>query len=166
MKSSPHFVSNYVGNSNLFKVIGSFFRSDMLDQNVENAEPYKKNNSCAKSIFGEFWDRLLYKPQSFNQNPNAVISSILLEEKGIAATEVIKSVLSRRLNISKNSTRINNAIKETRKIFHEDFPADFILEYQGERLGMMLLDICYDSNKNPQPVYRFNTNLKSFKGML
>ena len=56
-------------------------------------------------------------------------------------------------------------MRNSNKIFHEDYPGDFILEYQGKRLGLMLLDTCYDSNSEAKLIYRFNPNLKSFQGL-
>ena len=87
------------------------------------------------------------------------------ESGGISTSGIIKSILSKKLNLPKDSEALIEAIEKSNKIFHEDYPADFILEYQGERLGMALLDICYDSNRLPKPVYKFNENLKSFSGL-
>jgi len=109
-----------------------------------------------------FWNRLVSKPQSFSQKPNTSIISLLEEENGISASPFIRSVLSEILELLIDSEKLLDAMQNSNKIFHEDYPFDFILEYQGNRLGMMLLDICYDSNSEGKLIYRFNPNLKSF----
>jgi hypothetical protein len=90
---------------------------------------------------------------------------MLENEKEILAANMVKTVLSRILELPMDSKKLSNATENSNKIFHEDYPFDFILEYQGKRLGMMLLDICYNSNNEKKLIYRFNPNLKSFQGL-
>jgi hypothetical protein len=112
-----------------------------------------------------FWNRLVSRPQSFAQKPNSSISSMLDEEKNLLASYFIRSVLSEKLELPLNSKKLSEAMQECNKIFHEDYPFDFILEYQGKRLGMLILDKCYDSNHQEKLLYRFRSNLKSFEGL-
>jgi hypothetical protein len=112
-----------------------------------------------------FWNRLIFKPKSITQKPNASIFSILEKEKNKLTTDIVKSILSKKLNLSMTSPDLSLALEKSNKIYHEDFPWDFILEYDGERLGIVLLDFCYNSNEESIPIYRFNPDIKSFRGM-
>lgn len=109
--------------------------------------------------------RLVSKPLSFSQTPNSSISNIPEIEKVILETNIIKAVLSKELELPIDSKKLTRAVENSNKIYHEDYPFDFILEYQRKRLGMMILDICYDSENEAKPTYRFNPDLKSFQGL-
>ncbi|MGA8855252.1 MAG: hypothetical protein WB492_13840 [Christiangramia sp.] len=161
MKHNASLVSNFVENSFLFKG-ASFF---INPEKHSGSNSFENSSSEKNSIFSAFWEKLIHKPHSFTQTPNTSISTIMQESGGISTSGIIKSILSEKLNLPKDSEALIEAIEKSNKIFHEDYPADFILEYQGERLGMALLDICYDSNRQPKPVYKFNENLKSFSGL-
>jgi len=157
--------------------------SDLLDNSVENSDKglllktvkEKLPIDLSKEVeinkiknfkfLNDFWNRLVSKPQSFPQNRNASISSLLEEEKGILISRFIGSVLSGILELPLDSKKLSNAVENSNKIFHEDYPFDFILEYQGKRLGMMLIDISYNSKSEAKLIYKFNPNLKSFQGL-
>lgn len=148
-----------------------FFNEGLLAETVKQyllLDAPQKNEKTQKqpsNPLTNFWKKLIFKPDIFPQSPNTSIYNILEEEKGEMATNVISSVLSKKLELSLNSAALALAMENSIKIFHEDFPWDFILEYNGERLGMVLLDICYNSNNEPVPIYRFNPYLKSFQGL-
>lgn len=161
MKSKSDLLDNFVENSYssdeglLSKTVKEKSLID-FSQKVE----IKKNKNF--NFLNYFWNKLVFKPQSFPQKPNTSIISLLEEENGISASPFIRSVLSEILELPIDSEKLSDAMQNSNKIFHEDYPFDFILEYQGNRLGMMLLDICYDSNSEGKLIYRFNPNLKSF----
>lgn len=160
-------------NSYLFRSRNPFFtfKKDELNQDFfklvkEKEEPEKPKLNGFSEYLNQFWNRLIAKPEGTSQPPNSYISEILEEEeKKISANKVIAGVLSDRLKLAKNSAGVLKAIKESTQIFHEDFPGDFILEYKEKRLGLFLLDICYNSNHDAIPVYRFRADLKSFDGL-
>ena len=161
MKSNSYLLENSIENSCLFD-------KALLSKNAKEKLPVDFSQKVKIKNFNflnNFWNRLLFKPQSFPQKQNASISSLLEEEIGILASRSIKSALAETLELPIDSKKLFNAIQNSNKIFHEDYPGDFILEYQGKRLGMMLLDICYNSNNEAKPVYRFNPNLNSFQGL-
>ncbi len=153
----------FVENRDLFKNSDNTFSAK--DKNPVHDHGTDSEKRKKKTILGKFWEKLIHNPGAINKTPQTSISRILQEGKGISNTQIIKSVLAKKLNLPENSEVLLSAIEKTRKIFHEDFPADFILEYKGERLGMALLDVCYDCHNNQKLVYKFNEELKSFKGM-
>lgn len=112
-----------------------------------------------------FWNRLVVTPRKLDEKPSSPISEILPQEKKNLADRMIVKVLSAKLKLTKDSAEILKAKKESTKIFHEDFPGDFILEYNGTRLGLFLLDTCYDADNNATQVYKFRSDLKSFNGL-
>lgn len=120
-----------------------------------------KNILCLKY----FWNRLLFLPESFTHPPQTPINNIWLEETGISEVRLVRSVLAEKLGLPYNSTKLYIALEESHKIYHEDFPGDFVLEFKGERLGMAILDICYNINQVASPIYRFNPEMKNFKGL-
>ena len=113
----------------------------------------------------QFWNLLIAKPESLSQKLNSCISEILEEEKGISANEMITKILSEKLSLEQDSAEVLEAVEKSNQIYHEDFPGDFILEYNGTRLGLFLIDVCYDSSNEATPIYRFRPNLKSFHGL-
>lgn len=149
----------------------SFAFNRRLSKVPKDKFPTKSSESVKKikfenfSYLKNFWSRLIFAPKSYHKYPNAYISNIVAEETGPLATEIIRSTLSTTLNLPLNSAILTEAISQTSSIFHEDFPFDFILEYKGERLGMMVLDFCYNSNNQAIPEYKFNPHVKSFKGV-
>lgn len=155
-ENSYFFLNGHLPFSNL---------KDLRSEESLQKKQYKNKNKSTSKYLNRFWNRLIGNPESFSQHPNYYISDILEEEKNICANEKIASILSDKLNLAQNSDELYKAVKNSIKIFHEDFPGDFILEYNGTRLGLFLLDICYDLNNNGTPVYRFKSNLKSFDGL-
>jgi hypothetical protein len=149
----------------------SLFNDDNLHLHTQTEElpkDFSKSASKAKSNFSnliEFWKRLVSKPQSLPQSSNSRISIILEDQKNIPPTQIIKSVLSKKLELPLDSIKLSMALEKCNKIFHEDYPFDFILEYEGKRLGMILLDRCYNSKNEEKLIYRFNSDLKSFEGL-
>lgn len=158
-------------NSYSFRSENLFFTTNKDRPRLEIFRPTKAKNLGNNKINGfseylnQFWNRLVAKPESFPQQPSSCISEILAEEKRISANEMIAKVLSDKLKLAQDSEEVLKAVKESTQIFHEDFPGDFILEYNGTRLGLFLLDVCYDSGSNAVPIYRFRPNLKSFNGL-
>jgi len=150
---------NFVGKSYLLK--------DKQADNIEvellsNNFPQGKQQS---DYLNRLWERLIFWPLSFQQNQNSHISNILEEETNLLASESIRAVLSDKLELPLNSKNLSEVIKDSFKIFHEDFPYDFILVYKGERLGMMMLDKCLNSNGDEKLMYRFQPHITSFRGL-
>lgn len=164
MRSNSDLLDNSVENSYLIDegLLSKKVKEKLLIDFSQEVKIIKIKNF---NFLNYFWNRLVSKPQSFPQKQNTSISSLLEEEKGILASRVIRSVLSEILEFPIDSKNLTNAMQNSNKIFHEDYPGDFILEYQGKRLGMMLLDTCYNSNSEAKQKYRFNPNLKSFQGL-
>ncbi|WP_026839410.1 hypothetical protein [Gillisia sp. JM1] len=159
LKANSHFIFNKI-----------FFFKNEIEQKASSLNVEKKTNSYNWKIEGietlnSFWNRLVSDPESFNQNLGENISTILEKEKMLSASLKVQSVLSRELLLANNSELLLNAIEKCNKIFHEDFPGDFILEYNGNRLGMFLLEICYDFQNKANIDYKFNPEIKSFKGL-
>ncbi len=154
---------NFVGNSYLSDDI----KSDNVDKKLPSTltSDNKARGLGQFKLLNDFWKRLIFRPTSFPQNPNSNISNILEEETGMMASESIKSVLSNHLDLPIESKNLSEIINNTFKIFHEDFPFDFILEYNGKRLGMMLLDRCNNSNGEEKLIYRFQPHIKNFRGL-
>lgn len=160
--------SNLLDNSleNIF-----YFRDGLLAETVKKhllidaPQVTENTGNYHSSSFTDFWKKLIFQPESFAQPQSTSIYNILEEEKGELAGSIVSSVLSRKLELSTNSTALLKAIEKSIKIFHEDYPWDFIIEYNGERLGMVMLDICYNSSNKAIPIYRFNPQLKSFQGL-
>ncbi len=165
MKNHSYLVDESAHNSDLLNGENLLLKSKK-EQAPENlSQDVDKNNLRYFNSINKFWKRLVSKPLSFSQTPNASISSMLDEEKDLLASHFIRSVLSKSLDLPLNSKKLSSAMQECNKIFHEDYPFDFILEYQGKRLGMLLLDKCYDSDNQGKLLYRFRSNLKSFEGL-
>lgn len=136
-----------------------FFQTDKEKKLLDN-----KNSSFFEHL-SQFWNLLVARPESLSQKPNSCISEILEEEKGISANEMITKILSEKLGLEQDSAEVLNAVEKSNQIYHEDFPGDFILEYNGTRLGLFLSDVCYDSSNEVTPIYRFKPDLKSFHGI-
>lgn len=164
MKSNSDLLDNSVENSYLIDE-GSLSTTEKEKLLIDFSQKVEIKKIKNFNFLNYFWNRLVCKPQSFPQKQNARISSLLEEEKGILASRFIKSVLSEILELPIDSKKLSNAVLNSNKIFHEDYPGDFILEYQGKRLGMMFLDTCYNSNSEAKLTYRFNPNLKNFQGL-
>ncbi|HKL36800.1 MAG TPA: hypothetical protein VJ899_10955 [Salegentibacter sp.] len=164
MKFDPQMVDKSTPYSSLLN------DDDLLLQTQKEELPidFPKSGNKTKSNFSNltaFWKRLVSKPQSLPQSSNSSIISILEEEKNISPTQIIKTVLSKKLELPLDSIKLSKALEKSNKIFHEDYPFDFILEYEGKRLGMILLDRCYNSENEEKLIYRFNSDLKSFEGL-
>jgi len=158
-------------NSYLFKSETLFFTANTDWQSKENFQTNKEKNlvnnkfSSFSDHLSQFWNMLIARPESLSQKPNSCISEILEEEKGITANELILEILSEKLCLEQDSSEVLKAVEKSNRIYHEDFPGDFILEYNGTRLGLFLIDICYNSSNEDTPVYKFRPNLKSFNGL-
>ncbi|UJH91731.1 hypothetical protein LZ575_03345 [Antarcticibacterium sp. 1MA-6-2] len=162
------------GNSDFFVnpaqtsyIIEGCLQDDRLNSGLTNnlfsvSDPQKKWDL---NFLNSFWKKLTSSPENFPQTPNTSISNILEEDMGVLASNATKRVLANKLELSIDSIHLAKAIKDSFEIYHEDYPYDFILEYKGERLGMMLLDKCYNSNGEVKLVYRFNPNIISFRGL-
>lgn len=164
MKSNSDLLDNSVENSYLINevLLSKTEKEKLLIDFSQEVEIKKIKNF---NFLNYFWNRLVCKPHSFPQKQTASISNLLEEEKGILASRFIRSVLSEILELPIDSKKLSNAMQNSNKIFHEDYPGDFILEHQGKRLGMMLLDTCHNSDSEAKLIYRFNPNLKSFQGL-
>jgi len=134
-------------------------------EEFESDFPFTSTKGRNFNHLSTFWKRLIFKPGRLAQTPGSSISDILEEETNISATNFIRTVLSKNLHLPNESPKISMALEKCNKIFHEDYPFDFILVLDGKRLGMILLDKCYDSENEVRFVYRFNPDLKSFKGL-
>lgn len=161
MKIKPDLLNSSFNNAYLGEDVISGLLSRELYKNSFKKTQKKKGINFLKL----FWNKLLFIPESFSSEPQTPINKILLKEIGISSDEMISSVLSEKLRLPINSTNLISALKETNKIFHEDYPGDFVLEYQGERLGMAILDICHNSNLEATPIYRFKPEIKNFRGL-
>lgn len=162
------------GNSdlNLISVVNFFLRdngqkSDFTADKLHNdiSPDLKSQNFEFKNLWNHFWKRLVFQPLSFPQNPHTPIFNLLEEDIESLAFNSIRSVLSKKLELSMSSEELSKAIENSIKIFHEDFPYDFILEYNGERLGLMLLDKCFTSMGEAELIYKFNPHITNFRGL-
>lgn len=163
MRCNSDLLVNFVGNSSLL----DDFHSDNVDEKFP-LKAFSEGNHQPKgqhNYLNKLWKRLIFRPLSFSQDHNTPIINILKEETNLLASNSIQSVLSTKLELPINSKKLSEVIKDTFKIFHEDFPWDFILEYRGERLGMMMLDKCLSSSGEEKLIYRFHPHLKSFRGL-
>lgn len=169
MNGNSHSIEESMAFSHfIFNKIFSFKIEN--ENNASESSIQTKRNSHSENIGGSyflsnFWNKLVAYPESFNQTPNIDISTLLEEEKGISSSKLVSSVLSQKLTLANNSTELLIAVEKCHKIFHEDFPGDFILEYNGNRLGLFLMDICYDSQGKANVEYKYKPEIKSFKGL-
>ncbi|MBI6116585.1 hypothetical protein [Salegentibacter maritimus] len=165
MRNNSYLVNEPAPNSYSFKDLNSVLENKKEE---ELKKPHENNNSKKSNLFSvliSFWNRLVATPKNFPQAAHTEISSILKTEKNIVADKKIKLVLSKILDLPVDSENLLKAVANSKKIFHEDYPFDFILEYQNKRLGMMLLDVCYNEKNQEEIDYNFNPELKSFKGL-
>lgn len=99
--------------------------------------------SIKQEMLGSFmtwWDRLRSEPGSFAQSDDTPIGTMVLQkESQIYENELVESVLGNFLNLDIGSVELARALKKSNKIYHEDFPGDYILEHNGKRLGMFSL---------------------------
>ncbi len=165
--------SHSIGQS---KVVSHFIFNKIFSFKTENKNEastlsiQKKNdsqneNNRSFNFLGNFWNKLVSNPESLSQNPNIEVSATLEEKKGVSSSKIVRSVLAQKLALENNSTELLKAVEKCNKIFHEDFPGDFILEYNGNRMGLFLMDICYDSQGKANVDYKFKPNIKSFRGL-
>lgn len=136
--------------------------SETKQKKISQKPEYK---SLKNFNFLNFWNRLIFAPECFSSGLKTPIHTIVEKEIAISSNEMISSVLSEKFGFPKNSITLSNAMEATRKIFHEDHPYDFVLEYNGERLGMVVLDFFSNSNEEALPLYRFYSHVKSFHGL-
>src|SRR5690606_41347364 len=140
MKVNSDILINSIGNIYFLKDdlrSSKIFGTTFSDSSSE-AKPDKDFRNF--NFLNHYWKKLIFNPQSFTHSPNSDINSILEEEIGPLAYDAINSVLSKKLELPLNSEELLKASEASIKIYHEDYPFDFILEYKGERLGMMMLD--------------------------
>ncbi len=150
-----------------------YFLEDDLKSNTLFEKPFHGISSAVKpakrlknsNFLNQLWKKLIFNSLSFPHNPNSEISSILSEETGALAFEATNSILSKKLDLPMHSKDLLKANEDSVQIYHEDYPYDFILEYCGERLGIMILDKCFDSNGEAHLTYRFNPQIQSFRGL-
>jgi len=163
MKVNSYILVDFEDKSSLHYDLGSntLFAHSL---NASLLELKSKKNKI-NSFLNQFWKRLILDPLSVEQNHNAEISRIIETETDLLMSDSIKLTLSRELDLPLNSRELLSVIEDSVKIFHEDYPYDFILEYEGNRLGMMLLDKCRNSNGDEVFVYKFNPDIKSFRGL-
>lgn len=156
-------------------LLSSSFTSSTIAESVpckpesENLDIYSSQKFQTKKIKNfnllNFWNKLILTPESFSSGHKTPIHAILEKEIAISSIEIISSVLSEKFEFPLNSEILSIAVEDSRKIYHEDYPYDFVLEYKGERLGMVILDFCSNSNEEASPQYRFNPHIKSFHGI-
>jgi len=163
MKVNSYILVNFEDKSSLNYDLSS----SNIFENTLNASllEVKSKKNKITNYLSQFWKSLIHDPLSLNQNHNVEICRILETETELLISESIKVVLSRELELPLNSNEISKAIEDSVKIFHEDYPYDFILEYNGRRLGMMLLDKCRNSNGVEEFIYKFNPDIKTFRGL-
>ncbi|MDT0643784.1 hypothetical protein RM553_13155 [Zunongwangia sp. F363] len=131
----------------------------------ENASDKPKMFSFRKVGYSEIseflgkWKRLISNPLNDKHNEEDSIYDMVQEDMPIH--EMVKVVLAQKTNLQDSSQELEEAILESNKIFHEDFPGDFILEFKGERLGMFILNDIRE--KQEELNYFFKPGLKSFK---
>ena len=164
MKFDPQIVEKSTPYSSLLNDDNLLLQTQKEDSPIDLPQSDSRNKNYFSNLTA-FWKRLVSKPKSLPQSSNSSISSILEDEKKISPNQIIKTVLSRKLELPLDSTKLSIALEKCNKIFHEDYPFDFILEYEGKRLGMILLDRCYNAKNEEKLIYRFNSNLKSFEGL-
>ncbi|UJH91732.1 hypothetical protein LZ575_03350 [Antarcticibacterium sp. 1MA-6-2] len=165
MKSNSDFFVNPVSASSY--ILEGCLQNDRINKGLNN------NNFSSESdpkkwdlnFLNSFWKKLTSSPENFPQTPNSKISNILEENTRELTSKATKRVLANKLELSIDSIHLAKAINDSFEIYHEDYPYDFILEYKGERLGMMLLDKCFNSYGEVKLVYRFNPDVKSFQGL-
>ncbi len=132
--------------------------NDDLD-NAPKVFSFKNSGSVNLSSFFGKWRRLITNPFKDNHQEEATIYDIFKEDMPIH--ELVKMVLVQKDKLHASAQELQDAVLESNKIFHEDYPGDFILEFKGERLGMFILN-------NPRAGeealnYIFKPGLKSFK---
>lgn len=164
MKNTPQLLDEIVPDSSLFDD-----KNLLLTKKKEIPEGFsaevREKRWGSFNCLNNFWNRLISETLSFPHTPNSSISSMLDDEKELLVSHAVRSVLSNHLELPLDSKKLFKLTQECNKIFHEDYPFDFILEYQGKRLGMLLLDKCYNSENQEKLIYRFNPKLKSFDGL-
>ena len=163
------------GNSDISMNSGN--NSYLLDEDIQYNKVFEKlfndfstllkpkKNIRNSNFLNNLWRKLVSDPSSLTQNQNPAISNILEKETGSLVSDAVNSVLSEKLELPTNSKKLSVANEESIKIFHEDYPGDFILEYKGERLGLMMLDKCFNSKGEAHLIYRFNPQIQSFRGL-
>jgi len=157
-------VTGYILNEKLnFR---SNFRVAKSDRSTKRTTNFSyKNILRSYQFINNFWNKLISKPDSFGAEMNPDIFQILNEDQGSSATKMITTVITQKLQNSIKSTNLREVIANCNKIFHEDFPGDFILELNGNRMGMFLFDVCYDSNGKPNVNYKYKPEMNSFKDL-
>ncbi|WP_139374863.1 hypothetical protein [Salegentibacter holothuriorum] len=165
MKNNSYLINEPSPHSYSFKDENLLLESKKEEEHKNLFQESKSKKSRIFNFINNFWNRLVAYPTNFSQSANSKIINILETEKVILADNKIKSVLAKILGLPIDSKSLQKAVANTNKIFHEDYPFDFILEYQGKRLGIMLLDVCRDLNNKEEIVYKFNPEIKSFKGL-
>ena len=113
--------------------------------------------------FYSTWQTLIMNPLYFSYDSETSVEDVILREQSkFHETQMLKMVLSKEFDFDLNSIEVLNATKNCRKIFHEDYPGNYILEFQGNRLGMFELSICKNSLNEYNLKYHFKSNIKRF----
>ena len=116
--------------------------------------------------FSTWWNRLITEPESFPHSDDTPLSKMVLQkESQIYENELVRSVMARFLNMAQDSVELLRAVAKSNKIFHEDFPGNYILEYKGKRVGMFWLKSEPGINGSVDVSYEFHPQIKSFKWM-
>ncbi len=113
--------------------------------------------------FTTWWERLITAPESFSQSDDTPLSKMVIQkESQIYENELVNGVMSRFLNLAVDSVELSRAVKKSNKIFHEDFPGNYILEYNGKRIGMFCLRAEAGLNNSLDVGYEFYPKVQSF----
>lgn len=114
-----------------------------------------------ESFFAK-WNRILIQSDYFKVSDKTPLSKLVSGENIIHKERtMVKRVLSEKLDMPMGP-EVTNIAKSCKRIFHEDFPGHFILEYNGKRLGMFFLNFCKEREGVFNLSYHFKKDLKSF----
>ncbi|MDT0686043.1 hypothetical protein [Autumnicola psychrophila] len=123
-----------------------------------------KVSSSLVNSFLNTWQKLIDAPQSFPEQELTPVSTYVIREDSQQAEEsMLREILCNTLNLESGSYELTQALEVTNKIYHEDFPGSYILEYKGDRLGMFFLDIRKRVNGISEVNYEFLPQVKTFK---
>jgi hypothetical protein len=123
----------------------------------------KVSNNLVNSFLNT-WRNLMESPQIFPEQEETPISAYVINDNSKEEEEqMLSEVLCNSLNLESGSYSLSQAIEATNKIYHEDFPGSYIVEHQGERLGLFYLNIRSRVNGTSEVNYEFLPKVKSFK---
>lgn len=108
------------------------------------------------------WNRILMQSDCFKVGDKTPLSILVPGESIIKKEQaIVKRALAEKFDMPMGP-EVTNISKSCNRIFHEDFPGHFILEYKGKRLGMFFLNFCEEYEGVFKLSYRFKNDLKSF----